>query len=457
MNNSIFAGRSIELAALLLIILLAGLPFIFNGYGLDADAWRIVQSGYALSAGEGYQPSRFPGYPLPEFISGAVWLLKLPYTIPWIFNFLTLLLSVTAVYYFLLISAEFINKNKLFVYLSTLAFAFTPVFYINSTGIMEYNWALAFALGSSYYLISKRLRLSALFLALAAGCRITSALFIIPSVYFLISSEDTTPRRKIYEYILIFSAACLVLFSPLWLKYGFSFLTFDRPPGEYSILKIAGRFTLRTWGFLGSLGIAFAIIKFLTTEKQEIRNFFTGNKFVVYSFLSIIIYLLLFFQLPLDAGYLMPLVPFVILLLYRMLSKKILIILSVLLIASPFILNIEEHDYSAAGPVFINSEKRISEEQYLDSVISKTESFDQPTIIICEAFLHKLQVTMVLKKISLPGNVDLVYTLPEDSLKTLLNRGSPRIFYLRNIRDVTRKLYGYDLKKYGAEELIERK
>lgn len=457
MNNSISAGKGFEIAVLLLIVLLSGLPFIFNGYGLDADAWRIVQSGYALSTGEGYQPSRFPGYPLPEFISGAIWSLKLPHTVPWIFNFITLLMSVMAVYYFLLISAGFINKNKLFVYLSTLAFAFTPVFYINSTGIMEYNWALAFVMGSSYYLISKRLRLSALFLALAAGCRITSALFIIPSVYFLLSNDNISSRRKIFEYFLIFSAAGLVLFSPLWLKYGFSFLTFDRPPGEYSIIKIAGRFTLRTWGLAGSLGILFALIKFLTTEKQIIRNFFTGNKFVVYSFLSIIIFLLLFFQLPLDAGYLMPLVPFVILLLYRMLSKKILIILSVLFIASPFILNVEEHDYSAAGPVFINSEKRMSEEQYMDSVINKTESFDQPSIVICEAFLHKLQVTMVLKKVSLPSNIDLVYTLPEDSLKTLMNIGNPRIFYLRNIRDVTRNLYGYDLKEYGAEELIGRK
>lgn len=458
MTNSISSIKRIETVPLLLIIFLSELPFIFNGYGLDGDAWSVIQSGYVLASGDGYQPSRFPGYPFPELVAGLIWFIKLPFFIPWIFNLITILLSLAAVFYYLFISAILINKNRLFVFLSALAFAFTPVFYINSTGMMDYNWALAFVLGSVYYLISDNLKLSALFLALAVACRITSVLFIIPTLFYLVYIDDSAPGtflRRISGYILIVMITDLIIFSPLWLKYGLTFLSFDHPPNEYSIIKIAGRFTLRTWGLIGSLGILFALIRFLTAEKKIMQNLFTGNKLISYASLSIIIYLILFFALPLDAGYLLPAVPFIILLLYRLLSKKILIILSVMLIVSPFILNIEENKYSMAGPIFVNSEKRSSEENYLHYVISTAETFNKPSLVICEFYLHKLEVTLEMEKKSLPANVNLVYTLPEDSLKAIINRTHPQIYYLKNMREVIRNIYGYDLDLYDGRELID--
>ncbi|MGH2583658.1 MAG: hypothetical protein ACRDJE_01955, partial [Dehalococcoidia bacterium] len=43
------------------------LPFLFQGYGADTDAYRVALSArYLWSAGE-YLPSRLPGYPLHEF------------------------------------------------------------------------------------------------------------------------------------------------------------------------------------------------------------------------------------------------------------------------------------------------------------------------------------------------------------------------------------------------------
>ncbi len=124
-----------------------------------------------------------------------------------------------------------------------------------------------------------------------------------------------------------------------------------------------------------------------------------------------------------------------------------------MLIVSSFILNIEENNYSAAGPIFVNSEKRSSEENYLHYVISKAETFDKPCLVICEFYLHKLEVTLELEKKFLPAKVNLVYTLPEDSLKAIVNREHPKIYYLKNMRKVIRNIYGYDLNLYGGREI----
>ena len=441
----------IPLYVLLIVVFLSRLPFLFHGYGTDGDAWTIVQSGFNLYSDGVYKPSRFPGYPLPEFFSGAVWLTNLPFIIPWIFNFISTLLSIAAVYYFFLIAGLFIDKQRYFIYLAAAAFAFVPVFYINSTSMMDYNWAIAFVLGSIYYLISKRTKTSAVFLALAAGCRITSALFIIPVVYYLISSiKNNSHRRKVFVYVLIFSMTALILFSPLIFKYGVTFLTFYRPPAEYSFINIVGRMTVRVWGFTGSLGILYACILLFLNKQIRLKELIAKNKITGFLLISFLLYVLLFLSLPLDAGYLIPAVPPVILLFYKILSGRILIYISILIIASPLILNVEKDNLTLAGPVFINSDKRISEQKYINDVINKAESFKKPGIIICESFLHKIEVTMKLRRGQLPANAEFIYMIPFDSLKSIA--GNKEIYYLKNVREQNLKVYNYDLRAFGGKE-----
>lgn len=444
-----------EIISLLIIVLLSRLPFLFHGFGVDADAWWIVQSGLNLYSKGVYRPSRFPGYPLPEFTAGALWVTKLPFIIPWIFNLITAVLSVIAVYYFILISGRFINKIRYIVYLSALVFAFSPLFYINSTGMMDYNWALAFLMGAVYYLLSERLNLSALFLAFAVGCRITSALIIIPFIYLMLMDKRLL-RRDIMKYIIISSAAAFILLLPLILKYGVTFLTYDRPKDAYSIMNIVGRLTLRAWGAVGSIGIVAAVIsQFVIDKKNFIRKLIVKEKTVNFVLITIIVFFLLFLSLPVDAGYLIPLIPFVVLVLYRFLSPKILLYLSVILIASPFILYIDQNDVFLAGPVLTDSNKRIAEEKYVNKVIDKAETFNRPGLIICQAFLPKIEITMKLKNQTVPEDVMLVYTLSYDSLKTLVQNNNPDIFYLKNVRENTIIIYNYDLEMVGARKIEE--
>ncbi len=449
-----FFDKKCGIATLLFIVLLSRLPFLFNGYGLDGDGWHMVQSGYDLAFNGIYHTSRFPGYPLPEFILGLIWLLKLPFTIPFIFNFITAVFSIAAVYYFFMISERFINKSKPIVYLSTIAFALTPVIYINSTVTMDYIPALAFILGSLYYLISGRNVLSAFFLGLAVGCRITSSLLIIPVIYYLISEKENhnSKAKDILIYIMILSGISLMFFLPLIINYGISFLTYYSSPDQYSLIKITGRMTLRTWGAVGSVGILLSLIYFFLNNKKSIVGLFK-TKSDVFILISAAIYLLLYFWLPLDAGYLIPFVAFLLLLLYKILSRRTGIFLSIFILASPFILNIEKNDVMLAGPVIIDMQKRAANEEYVNLVIKKARELNKPSLIICETYLHKIEVMMALHKAPFPEYTRFINTISYDSLKLIIQRNNPDIYYLKDVREQTLVIYNYDLKSFGAKEI----
>ena len=64
--------------------------------------------------------------------------------------------------------------------LLTLAFALTPVVYVNSVNTMDYMIALAFVLGSTYFVMVHRPLAAGMFLGLAIGSRITSGAMLLP-------------------------------------------------------------------------------------------------------------------------------------------------------------------------------------------------------------------------------------------------------------------------------------
>jgi len=67
--------------------------------------------------------------------------------------------------------------------------------------------------------------------------------------------------------------------------------------------------------------------------------------------------------------------------------------------------------------------------------------------------LQKIELTLKLKKESVPQNINFVYTLPEDSLRYIIKTKNPEVFYLINVREATLNIYGYDLKLLNAKEI----
>ena len=52
--------------------ILSRIPLLNLGFGADADAWRIANSAFDLRYSHIYHTSRFPGYPLPEYVNSIV-------------------------------------------------------------------------------------------------------------------------------------------------------------------------------------------------------------------------------------------------------------------------------------------------------------------------------------------------------------------------------------------------
>jgi hypothetical protein len=454
--KNIFVYSKEKVSVLFLCIYCFALITFPKGFGLDADGWREILSGYKISYEHIYEPSRFPGYPVLEFFSSLLWFTKIPFVFPAIFNFVSVIVSVLAIYFFASI-LDIIKKNdNNRIFLTVLAFGLNTLFFINSIVFMDYAWSLAFIFGAIYFILVDKYSISALFLAVATGCRLTAGIMIVPILfYFVILYKNQNVTKLIIKYVLIFSVILSFIYSPLIINYGLKFLTFDQP--DYPKFSfILGRATIRVWGIIGTIGVLTGgIIIFSQFFKKNKDIKLNGKQFPFFWLisLSIIILILLFIRLPLEAGYLLPLVPLILILFFLKLSKKYFQAICLSIILSSLLLNFDTYGFNILGPIIINYNKRIQETEYLDRVIPMILNKGDKSVIICEAFLPKIELTVKLKKQTVPDNIKLINTLSLDSLKRNYIEKGYDIYYLKSINEQIIQIYNYDLRSFTGKEL----
>jgi len=232
-DTSGFSRRNLFFAFL---ILLTRIPFIFSGFGTDEDSWGLALTALNIHDTHQYEVSRFPGFPVHEIISalfisgGAVTL-----------NLLTAVMSVIAIFFFVCFLQE---QRFRYPYLAGVVFAFTPVVFIHSTDTIDYMWAMAFMMLSFWLIAKNRLMFSALMLAAATGCRITSLAMLMPFCVLLIDSDKITRGNfsRIIRYMLVAIGASVIIYLPVIIKYGSTFFTFYDLSGYPSIPKVLYKF-----------------------------------------------------------------------------------------------------------------------------------------------------------------------------------------------------------------------
>jgi hypothetical protein len=202
-----------------LVVFATRLPWVNASYGIDGDSFRVVLAARALSETGQYEASRLPGFPIHEYVTSFMVTAG-----PVATNCATAFLSMLAFYSFLSILCHFHIPNSV---LLSVAFALTPVIYINSTCTIDYIWALAFSLLSTALVIRGRPALWAggISLGMAIGCRITSGAMIVPLVSYLWMNHEGKRR---YEHAIVFLATVLLVGSlcyvSVWKRYGLDFL-----------------------------------------------------------------------------------------------------------------------------------------------------------------------------------------------------------------------------------------
>ena len=289
-------AQPLAFVTLALAVIVSRIPFINIGYGTDPDAWRVALTGYWLWDHGEYYPSRLPGYPVPEL--GSALVIKGGHLAT---NSLTLAVSLLGLWFFAAIARRIDLPNR---GIAVIAFAFTPLLWINSMTTMDYMWALAFILGAYYFLLERNALAAGLMLGLAIGSRSTSALMFVPFAYYLLRDGR---REDLRLFAVCAIGVAVVAWSPIYWEYGPRFLNFyDSKVGYLSVLRLLGKDCL---GLLGAIAVIAATVVSLPRLARLPADLMRDKNVGVWV-LAIAVTALAFARLPHEAAYLIPLYPF---------------------------------------------------------------------------------------------------------------------------------------------------
>jgi hypothetical protein len=281
-------------------------PLIFLGYGTDCDSYRVVDTAKLLFTDFVYIPSRPPGY----FVHEAAVSLLIQIGGSVVSNFGTMVMSLLTIYSFLKICDNYDIPHR---HLLSIIMMIFPLYWINSTCTIDYLWAMGLALYGLYLNESGRGYLGASLLGISVGARLSSIIIVL--AYFLaeLIIEGPTKFLSLQFIISMVIGSLTYLPSFVWAGYSLGFFRFSI--GDWTITEYLLRFAYKNlyfWGILTGVLLLFGL--FLVA--MNISDSVNSNKKIVYtSFFIIIGTELLYLRAPLEMAYLLPILPFVLILL----------------------------------------------------------------------------------------------------------------------------------------------
>jgi hypothetical protein len=421
-----------------LLIALTRLPFLFFGYGSEEDAWALPLVAERIASSGVYEVSRLPGHPFQEIIYSIIWNAG-----PVIYNLCTLVVSSLGIYFFIRI----LQFLKLEWKWATLCLAFTPIFYINCTNNMDYVWACSFIIISIYYLLNNRFLLAGLFLAFAIGCRITSGAAFLPLLVYLADGNKKEFFKNALLICFYTGIFCFIIFMPVFKEYGLTFFTYYE---HFPMPSFAKNFYKGSIGAFGITGYFAVFILILYSLKKLVQQqSLVKSPVVLLSLTGIIIFKIAFISLPLKSAFIIPILPYLFLMIAIVCQEKIQKTGALLLIIACFFFGINLSDplrgskesalsYSFevsnqkvvfdvfSGIFTADITKRINRTEFSERIIAKASSINHPTYIIAGWYLSDI---LVLQKGRENKLVEYGYYTTENSLDSLRSNGI-NLFYL---------------------------
>lgn len=319
------------LALLLLLVAVTRIPFLIAGYGTDPDAWRAANAATSLWQTGVYEPSRLPGSPLHEYITA-------PLTAaggPWLSNAATLIAALLALIVWNNIALREARHPTLLVVIV----AFTPLFWKNSAVTMDYVWSLLFLLLAFGASLRQRALVAGVFLGIAAGFRpanaIAGAALLVP---FL---SGPRPVRSIFVMATAAGSVAAAAFAPLFLSTGVG--------GWLSATsaQLAGVRTTQNAGIsaalyrgvytFGPLATAFIVVAGTRALRTMRPAAFREDAALCTSVVMVLLYAATFVWLPMEREYLLPALPFLLLAIDRIGTRREILITGALLASFAFV------------------------------------------------------------------------------------------------------------------------
>jgi hypothetical protein len=473
----------IKLFVVFTIVFISRLPFLDAGYGNEQDGWRVASAARYIGTTGEYKASRLPGFPVVEFMCSLVWKDG-----AWTMNLLTALASAIAMGTLSLIAKHY--KCKDFILLA-LTFAFTPIVFINSTVTMDYMWAMMFMMFSWYAGLKARPSVAGIILGLATGCRITTALMVVPFTLLFFEKQDLKSSfRMIAKFWIATGIGIIIVYIPVFLHYGTHFITDYKRDSIPSLLIIARFVTIDVWGVIGSIAFIATLVLLLVNRKKifipSIPTDLSHEN--VRMWIAVLALFVAGFTLhPMKGGYLIPAIPFFLLLSARYLLRNQFIIMCVAMILSSFFVGIDSADRQWSpkassmsmvihqsersiiidflrGPIWNDHSRRIQRVNFIRGIIAVGDTITEKSVIVAGAWLpYIIQATPgALPESELPDytlcrkNIQYIDMMNRDLLNRFHKRGL-KVYYLPSVKNFNWQVFGIDLKKEGAIELVPSK
>ncbi len=397
------------------IVFISRIPFLSAGYGVEEDSWGIALAAFHTKFSGIYEPSRFPGHPVQELIYSALW-----GSGPIIFNGLSAFFSAIATVFFALILKKIHFKHFIW---GALAFAFVPVVFISSTYTIDFVWTEAFVLMSLFFLLKDQLTLAGIFFGLAIGCRITSGAMLLP--FMIIIWKRDNYKENILNAIKLITPMAIVAalsFFPIIKQFGLSFFMyydqFPYPP----LAKVLYKLSIGVFGSVGvfatGIGIGVIAINKKNNNYGDLFGYALDKKIILASASVLLLFIISFFRLPQKSGYLLSIIPFVILIFGYYLTSKAFKLLCLAFMLSSFVCSINLTDkwrgaefskYAVlfnvagqelffdpfSGPIFSDVSKRKQKMKYTNQVIEKVAELKKKVVIISGWWYNEIMVTTI--------------------------------------------------------------
>ena len=440
-----WAGWSLPILGL--VVLASRLPWIGAGYGADPDAARVVLAARSIAATGRYGVSRFPGYPVYEYLVA----LTPAGTSPPVSNGLTALASVAATLFFVLILRHFRVRHAA---LLGLGFAMTPVVYINSTCTMDYLFSLAFVLAATWLVLTDRTVLAGVALGVAVGCRITAGAMLVPLSLWIVLRFREEPREVVRR-VVLFGAVTLALaalcFAPVIARYGPRFLRFYDITSYPSLAVVLRRGVWSVWGRVGGTALLAVLVSApllvgpirRALGRREVR----GG--LALSGTAVLLYMAAFLRLPQEPGYLIPVVPFLLLGLALVLPHRLTVVLAVALVLSPFVA-VGPHGLSWSGPIVHDHQIRQAHRRETRGIIERVERLPGRAVVIAGWYLPRLRLALGG---TTQGPHRYVYLIRDrEAFRRLVTEGRT-VYFLPEMADYCLRARGFDPRQLGARPL----
>ena len=289
--------------------------------------------------------------------------------------------------------------------------------------------------------------MAGLFLAFAIGCRITSGAAILPLLVYLAAGNKKEFFKNALLICFYTGIFCFIIFMPVFKEYGLTFFTYYEHFPMPSFAKNFYKGSIGAFGLTGYFAV-FTLILY-SLKKLVQQQSLVKSPVVLLSLAGIIIFKIAFISLPLKSAFIIPILPYLFLMIAIVCQEKIQKTGALLLIIACFFFGINLSDplrgskesalsYSFevsnqkvvfdvfSGIFTADITKRINRTEFSERIIAKASSINHPTYIIAGWYLSDI---LVLQKGRENKLVEYGYYTTENTLDSLRSNGI-NLFYL---------------------------